>query len=280
MKCPSCGSPVPASVRDCPACQMDVGFPNVRAAELPQERQALLARLDVARVSAEAGRYNVVLEDFIAAVLDSRVVLCRSLLLLSRLASADTELFATYYGEVEGGSRFPEDNEWDKLRESVDSALFPNYHRRINFAALTLDSRGASKYGSYAIFLRDDMIHKRTTVFEENPRLFCERHRIALGQPLPLGYRATWADRNLLAGAKLHSRLTADTERDEYPQILLSSREAPDGDDFVEVHIFGTINRRAFERVVGPKPRNKGDAVLWRRLERQLREIGTVLEAV
>jgi hypothetical protein len=61
---------------------------------------------------------------------------------------------------------------------------------------------------------------------------------------------------------------------------LLSSGTGPEDDNFIEVHIFGPINRRAFERVVGPKPGNKDDSVLWRRVERQLREVGAVLEAV
>jgi len=214
------------------------------------------------------------------AVLSSRVVCCRNFGVLSRLASADTQLFATYYREIEGQSRLPEDNEWDRFREPVDSTLFPHYHKDIQFAALTLDGRGVNRYGEYAILLREEMIRKRTTVFEENSLVFCRKHRIALGQCLPPGYRATWEARNLLAAAKLHSKLADCTPKSQYPQVLLSSGPGPEDDNFIEVHIFGPINRRAFERVVGPKPGNRYDSVLWRRVERELREVGAVLEAV
>jgi hypothetical protein len=259
---------------------MDVGFPNVRAAEQPEEREALLKRVEDARVSTGARNCTTVLEDFMLAVLSSRVVLCRSFGVLSRLASADTELYATYYGDIEGESRLPEDNVWDRFREPVDSTLFPHYHKDIRFAALTLDGRGVNRYGQYAILLREEMIRRRTTVFEENSVVFCRRHRIALGQALPRGYRAPWEGRNLLAAAKLHSKLADCTPKSEYPEVLLTSGTGPEDDNFIEVHIFGPINRRAFERVVGPKPGNRNDAVLWQRLERQLHEVGAVLEAL
>jgi hypothetical protein len=257
-----------------------VGFPNVRAAEQPEEREALLKRVEAARVSTGARNCATVLDDFMLAVLSSRVVLCRNFGVVSRLASADTQLYATYYGEIEGESRLPEDNESDRLREPVDSMLFPHYHKDIRFAALTLDGRGVNRYGEYAILFREEMIRRRTTVFEENSVVFCTKHRIALDQGFPRGYRAPWERRNLLAAAKLHSKLADCTPKSQYPQVLLSSGTGPEDDNFIEVHIFGPFNRRAFERVVGPKPGNKYDTALWRRVERQLREVGAVLEAV
>lgn len=280
MDCPLCGSPVSENLRNCPACQADVGFPNVRAAEQPEERDALLKRVEEAKVSTAARNCSDVLQDFMLTVLSSRVVLCRGFSVLARLASSDTQLYATYYGEIEAESRLPEDNEWDRFREPVDSTLFPHYHKDMRVAALTLDGRGVDRYGAYAILLREEMIRTRTTVFEENPPVFCRKHKIALGQEWPRGYRATWEERNLLAAAKLHSHLNGSTPQTEYPQILLSSGTGPEDDNFIEVHIFGPFNRRAFERVVGPKPGNKQDAVLWRRLERQLGEVGAVLEVV
>lgn len=213
-------------------------------------------------------------------VLSSRVVLCCMFGVLSRLASADTQLYATYYGEIEGGSRLPEDNKWDRVRESVDSTLFPHYHKDIRFAGLTLDGRGVDRHGAYAILLREGMIRRRATVFEENSVVFCTKHKIALGQGLPRGYRASWEERNLLAAAKLHSKLADCTPKSQYAQVLLSSGTGPEDDNFIEVHIFGPFNRRAFERVIGPKPGNKQDTVLWRHLEKQLREVGAVLEVV
>ena len=64
MKCKNCGSDVPISIRDCPSCGIDNGYPNVRMADLPAEIAALDARVAQANASAVAGGFVAVLDDF------------------------------------------------------------------------------------------------------------------------------------------------------------------------------------------------------------------------
>lgn len=279
--CPVCGEAVPASDRNCPGCQADVGFPNVRAAEDGPEKSALHDRLRTAETSARARGCDSVLRDFGKAVLSSRAVICRDLDILLNLVSKDNALYSSFYKQIEGEVRLPENNTFDRGRTAVDGTLFPNYHKDICFAALSLDNIGPARYGSCTIVLKDRMICQRATVFEENSFSFCQiKHKIVVGDPIPPGYRATWASRDSLAMAKLHSKIDASTKAAEYPSILMHQGSGPLDDDFIEVHIWGPIHRSAIERVVGPKPRTREDRVLWKSVSRKLSEVGAVLEIV
>jgi hypothetical protein len=279
VNCRICGQNVPPSARNCPSCQADAGFPNVRAAETPDEERALQARLADAETSAKARKCEAVLRDFGEAVLRSKAVICRNLGTVSSLVSSDNALYANYYKQIEGEVRLPEDNRFDRARAAVDGTLFPNYHTRIYFAALSLDNLGPNAWGAYTVVLKEKMIFQRATVFEENSFSFCQvKHHIVVGDPIPPGYRAVWAERNHLAVAKLHSRLEPTTRPDEYPAVLLQRSSNPYDDDFIEVHIWGPIHRTAIERVVGPKPTGRDDRALWNSLATKLNEVGATLE--
>jgi len=281
MGCASCGTPVPVASRNCPVCQTDVGFPNVRAAQETKERAALGERVEDARVSARARKCEAVLDDFSNAVLRSKAVTCRSLSTLLGLVSSDNALYNSFYRQIESGARLPEDSPWDRGRTAVDGTLFPNYHMDIVFAALSLDNRGLANFGKYTIVLKEDMIAHRATVFEENSFIFCQKkHHIVVGDSIPPGYRALWLERARLAMAKLHSRLDAKTSPDIYSQILMKQGHDPAEDDFIEVHIFGPIHRRAIERVIGPKPIGREERALWQSLKRKLDEVGVPLEVL
>lgn len=277
MDCPKCRAPVPDSCRHCPACQADVGFPNVRAASAPNELAELGRRVEDAWVSGRARKCEAVLREFEAAVLHSKAVICTSLSRVQQLVSSDSSLYAAYYRQLEAGVRIPEDNYWDRGRCAVDQALFPNYARDIVFGALSMDGRGLTSYGPYVILLREALIHHRASVFEENPFLFARKHRVVAGDTIPAGYRATWADRSQLAVAKLHSRISATTRPGDFAAILLNESKTHSDHDFIEVHIFQAIHRRAIERVIGPAPKH-GEGALHRSLRRKLAEVGADLE--
>ena len=279
ITCTSCKRPVPDHMRNCPFCQGDVGFPNVRAANTSQERAALLERLDAARVSTAARKCEQVLNEFGAAVKQSRATICRSLSVVQRLMSSDSELYTNFYQQVGSEARLPENNVWDRGRSAVDATLFPLYNNKILFGALSLDKQCPSKYGAYAMVLREEMIQQRATVFEENSFVFCQsKHKIVTGDPVPTGYRAVWQERDQLAMAKLHSKLDAGTEPKEFPRILLNPGKDESNQDFIEVHIYGPIHRRAVETVAGPQPRAHEDEVILKSLKKKLTEVGATLE--
>jgi hypothetical protein len=279
VNCRSCDEQVPRSARNCPSCQADAGFPNVRDAEAPEEQAALQLRLTNAEASTKARGCEPILKEFGKAVLKSKAVMCRNLGVVSALVSNDSALYTNYYKQLEGEARLPDDNPFDRGRSAVDGTLFPNYHMNICFAALSLNNIGPTAYGAYTIVLKEKMIIQRASVFEENSFAFCQiKHRIIVGDSIPAGFRAGWLERNELAMAKLHSMIEPSTRSDDFPSILLRNGSSPLDDDFIEVHIWGSIHRTAIERIVGPKPKGREDRILLRSLETKLREVGAILD--
>jgi predicted nucleic acid-binding Zn ribbon protein len=279
MECPNpdCREQVPAHVRHCVVCGADAKVPNVRAADSTDEVKALEQRVLSAEQRAQALGYGRVLKDFQLAVSKSSAVICRSLGQVNDLVSGDNQLFATFYQSVHADARLPEDNEWDKIRQSVDSHLFPYYFHELRFAVVSIDGSGVTGYGDYCIVLKDSAIKERATVFEENTVLFIKRRRIVVGDPIPLGYRATWDRRDLLAVAKLSDRLSPSTTPSQYQSILISST-ATDS-DFIEVHVHGALHRRAIKELSGSEPKKKADRAMLNSIKRKLREVGATWRA-
>lgn len=211
----------------------------------------------------------------------SNAVLCRRLSIVYRLIESDNELLPTFYELRNSGQRLPEDNSWDKAREPVDSKLFPHYHSEIHCAFLALENNVLGDYGDCGLVLKRSAIEARATTFEENPILFCERHRIIMGRDdLPHGYRAAWEDRHILAMAKLHPKFDSTKTKNEFPKILFS--EPPEGidPDFIEVHIYGSIHRKAIERVLAKMPTKKADRAIFETLKELLEKDGIPLEVI
>ncbi|NQT12923.1 MAG: zinc ribbon domain-containing protein [Planctomycetes bacterium] len=277
MKCPDCGEEHPDYVRSCPVCGHDVGFPNVRAAAVREETEALTAREESALHNAEARGCAHVVEQFRNAVRNSQAAVCRPISPLQVLVSSDNELYATFSKLVRAQARLPKSNEMDQIRVAIDATLFPYYHEEIRFAALTLDGRGVTNFGDYTMVLATRTIERRASVFEENSVYFFQR-RVKAWTPPPPGHRAVWDDRDKLAGAKLADRIDKDTIPDDFAKLLVHPGAAPEDDEFIEVHVYGPIHRRGIERVVGPKPKRKKDQVIQADLRRKLGEVGIRLE--
>lgn len=270
MNCPHCSfTVVPNFVKECPVCLKDVGCPNVRACETKEEVDALKQRFNDALISARAKNCENLLEDFGNAVLQSKAVISRNIGYIKELVSSDNKLYNTFYKQVQAGLRLPEDNPWDRGRPAIDETLFPYYSDKIVFAALSLNNCGLKSYGDYTIVLKEDTINERATVFEENSFIFCqEKHKIVVGNSIPPGYRTTWTQRNKLAIAKLHSKIDVSTTPDSFPSILMTQANNSKDEDFIEVHIYGAIHGRAIERIIGTKPKNRVDQVIWRSIKK------------
>ncbi len=275
MKCLNCHEEIPEHVRFCVVCGADAGFPNVRAALRKEEVSTLELRVKEAEENAALRGYESILKEFYGAVAQSSVLINRSLGKINEFLSSDSQLFATFYQAVGCEARIPENNEWDKIRQAVDSLLFPYYAEHIRFGSLSIDRTGISGYGDYCIVLKEMAIRDRATVFEENSTMFIKRHRIVPGDKLPFGYRAPWMKRGSLAVAKLGKRLTPMTTWSDFSGLLANS-DATDS-DFIEVHIYGPIHRRAIEHLSGPEPRQREDKVILKSVLRKLKEIGATM---
>ena len=278
VTCSECGADVPSHARYCSACAADVGFPNVRLANRADEQSALAIRVQNAKTSATARGIASTLDVFGITVATSRSVVARDLGTLHSLVKSENTLYISFHQQVRSSSRIPEDNKWDRGRAAEDNTINPIFFDQINFACLSLDGMGASGYGDYHITLKDKLIERRTTVFEENPFIFCQRHRIIAGDAPPLGYRATWENRGLLAVAKLQAKITVVTTPDQFPGVLVQRNAKPGSDDFIEAHIYGPLHRSTIERVIGPRPRRGAELVIWKSVVKTLRDIGAAVE--
>lgn len=277
MVCAKCNSVIGDHCRICTACGADVGFPNVRAAQNVQELSALQTRWETANEFARKTGAEAALHHFEVLLKRSKAVMCRSWGIVDRIVSADSQVFATFYLEVEAGLRTPENNEMDRIRAAVDATFFPFYSAEVRFAALTLDGRGPSAYGPCSIILKESMIADRATVFEENTVIFCRRRGIPLGAKIPTGHRAKWEDRHRLGIAKLHEKIASDMTEESFGQLLLQQHPSTEDTELIEVHIYGPINRQAIEAVGGQQPKTEEDRVIVASIERKLAQIGVPL---
>jgi predicted nucleic acid-binding Zn ribbon protein len=201
VQCLHCKHAVPPHMRECPVCGEPAGFPNVRACESLEELNALDARYKQAMKHARTQSKRPILRRFEQELSRSKAVICRSLSIIQRLMSSDTELYNNFYNMVDSNARIPEENRWDNTREAVDGMIFPHYHHDICFAALSLNDKGPKSYGDYCMVLKTDLIKRRATTFEENTYVFAEKHRLVVTEPVPVGYRASWEDRGRLGGS-------------------------------------------------------------------------------
>jgi hypothetical protein len=280
VKCSNCGEDVPAAARHCVVCDFDVGYPNVRLAERPEEVAALVSRAAAARTTANARDIESELIAFAKSVQISKAVTNKSLGALHSWLTDANPLMITFHQQVRAKLRIPEENIWDQQRASAENTVNPNFYEHISFGALTLDHFGLTHYGPYSISLKEDLITRRTSVFEENPFLFCQRHAIISGQPIPIGYRTVWSNRQELAVAKLESKVQKGQGLTAFTNILMEPRRDDPNCDFIEVHIFGTIHKAVIEHVAGPMPREDADRALWKKVKRQLNGLGATWEEI
>jgi hypothetical protein len=218
--------------------------------------------------------------EFEAAVGSSVAVVTRSLDDTWRLVNSDNEGYVPYRQPLDAGVRFPRESKWDALREVADAALFGPYREHVRFAALSLDGKALANYGAVAWVLRESMIADRTSVFEENSVLFMKHHKIRMEQAhkLPRGYRATWAQRSKLCVAKLGHRILATTPADEFSGILLHTGARTEDDEFVEVHIGGSLTIRTLDRVILMEGNRRERKTIAKALEAKLGAFGVKLE--
>jgi hypothetical protein len=208
---------------------------------------------------------------------NSVAVIARPLNVLERIVQKDNAIYETFYQMIEAGTMYPSDDEWSFRREAADTILFPFYKGQVRFAALSITSLGLSNYGECHITLRSDMIAHRATVFEENSTLFMKHHDIKVWDAgnLPRGYRAVWEDRAKLCIAKLSPKINSSMKVNEFPRVLLKEGTTTEGDEFVEVHIWGPMTIRTIERIViSPNLRGRRRDTIIKALKYKLAKYG------
>jgi hypothetical protein len=245
--CPKGCGVVPRYRRTCEACETFVGFPNVRYAL--REIEDLNRRYEEAYALAEVQSAEHQLKNLDAALITSKAVVVRKVTDVIHTLSSGSGLWSTFGKQLRAEVRSAEDNIWDENRGAVESIIHPNFHEEIRYAGLSLDDFGVTDpaYGECHLLLKSEFIEDRASVFEENTFSFMERHKIVAGKGIPKGYRAAWKDRHKLGVSKLASKITHLTEDAVLNDVLKSGYDK--SADFIEVHIFGSINSKTIEKL-------------------------------
>jgi len=243
----------------CVHCARPQFFPNVDEANTPEERAALDQRYQNARIRTSARAAVPVLDRFEATA--PQAVLSCQLQRITTLIDGENDLYSTFHQRRQLRASVPSGGsiDWDELRLQTERKLFGDNMKQIHYATLTLSDNGPSPYGSCHIFLKESMIAHRASVFEENSVLFMRAKNVTIWGALPAGYRTTWADRMKLAAAKLADKLTSTTTNADFADILLNPGTTTADGDFIEVHVFGTMTLRTFERIVIEPGRSRRD---------------------
>lgn len=281
--CEYCGNPLPLSCEECPHCAQPGLFPNVRMANSAEERSALDDRYQRAIADATLRGCEDIIRQFEGTIESSLAVIARSLEVLEWLAESDCNIYTTYDQMVEAGSRIPSGDKWDPLRASAEAAIYPTNKKKVRYAALALGDAGLRNYGNCFLFLQSELIAHRATVFEENCVLFMDHQGIKMSDAdkIPKGYRAMWEERTKLCIAKLARKIDRTTTADQFSQILLYNGTTTGDDDFVEVHIWGSMTSRTLQRViVTGQPKRKRLPVKLKILQEKLAKVGVSFETM
>src|ERR1051326_2719542 len=118
VNCPNCSQPVLPHERHCVRCQTDCGFPNVRAAQQPAEKNALAVRIKSAEDDAKSRHTEPVLDSFRDAVRKSRAVRVRAFAEVYGLVKSDNKLLGTFYDLKGAGLLRPAATEMEASRQS------------------------------------------------------------------------------------------------------------------------------------------------------------------
>lgn len=280
MKCTDCSFDIPKHLKSCAECGKWYGHQNIRAAQEETETSALSERYASAFTSSEARGCKDKLLEFEKHLNRSKAVMCRSLSDLQYLLAGPENTYSSHLRGVSAKIKTPQDEGYDQSRDSFERILFPNYADEIIYAALSLDGKGPEAYGDAHLELKDSLISKRTSVFDENVLNFAKKHKMQAGDNPPAGYRASWNDRGKLAVAKLHSKIDENTPIEDFSHILLLDDGTTDGVELIEAHINGTISSKTIEKVHLKQPVARDDRLMWKIVEEKLSNNGISVELV
>jgi len=210
-------------------------------------------RYDSAKQDCDNRGCAKVFADFEASCGTTVAVLNCTIERLYREIATGSQVFETYYSLDRLRLRFdaPDDPDWQIRRPQAEAELLGSDRNKdqLHYGALSLDGRGVASYGPCNVELKELMIAHRASCFEGNSALIYHNQR-SYEDVL----RSDWSDRAKLCAAKLGPKLTASTKTSQFSKLLLKNAKSKLDDDFVEVHIFGSITAQTFERVTFNTP--------------------------
>ena len=256
--CSKCGAPQDTLNLVCASCGTNLGFPNVRKANLPDEVKALNTRVQKSEKNAEAtGVYDEFINLMDAVDQHSKVIVSMPVDIALNIVTNIKYQFVNYERLVGAGVLTPAEFPNDAHRKIVAGTLFANFGEQIIYGALSLSERGLSTYGDIYCVLKEVAIDERTSFLNTNSYEFIEKYG---NSNHPAGYRSDWSNRAKLVGAKLEENALIRKSqgiKDWEKIILVCDGKNRDRDEFIEAHIFGAFNVFSIEKMVAATPIDK-----------------------
>lgn len=254
--CCNCESKYSENDETCPACSNHVGFPNVRFSDSSENVNALIERFLLARKSAKSrGCYKEFQEFRKHIKKKSGVVISMPAGIFRDLIKTPNKIYRNYEQLVQASEISSRGAQFDNLRHAISGCLFGSYNNKIAYGVLSLNKEGLPTYGDVFCLLRPVTIEKRTSFLEENSYRFVEKHNILSGRPV--GNWATWRTKHLLALVKLERFIEKGQKETDWENVFfLTNGKDRNLDDFIEAHIYGSINYSSIENAM-PAPNKK-----------------------
>lgn len=231
---------MPPELERCPACGYNNGLPNLR--HCAREQAALEARYLAALEDCKARAVEAIALDFTQSIEQKAcAVINADAKFLESFVDDDRNLYSGYTLQLKGQQRLaaPEGNHAERI--AVEAQVFGAYGEHIRYAALSLNQMGLHSYGSCTIVINEQLCSYLASLTEENTFQLVAHH----GKTIPPGYRASWAERQKLALAKLANRIDSGTTPNQYPGLVMFCEGKRETDQFIEVHLFGPFTAGA-----------------------------------
>lgn len=260
-----CNFQNPSRERTCLACARTCppadGFLNVVLAEAQEERETLCNLYAKAIGDAEQRGALESVRAFEDAInMNSRTVISCYFERFSKFKKRLNHVFPCFQVMLESGLIWEsEDSEngditWEE-RENAEKSTLPGCWPNIHFGNLSIEDTGIPHYGNYVLIWKADMVDHRTSLFIGNCVTWRRENKIPADAAAPLGMRANWQDRHLLAVVKCADRITKDTGAADFPAVLLQPGADNGKDDvFIEAHIWGRLTRWSLAKVICIEP--------------------------
>ncbi len=150
VTCGFCGNEFPSHLTQCPHCAQPAShYPNVTAANDPEEKSTLELKYKAAMLAADRKSSVSVITDFESDVANNTsAVISGNFAEVNLIVGSDDNVYSTFYNLVHAGVSLTECNTMDNYRGVIEGIIFPGYKDKIRFAALTLDDYGVKNYAT------------------------------------------------------------------------------------------------------------------------------------
>lgn len=256
--CPACGTLNDINYLQCINTSCRHTFTpavNVKYALTPEEVAALESRYEDARIYLASKALTREGLDFERWVLSSgQAVVNMDFAFLWEWLMLGSKEYQGYKRSVAQGDRLRKIFANDRMRSAVEGLIFGS-HEDIIYGALTLNEVGLTSYGKVSVVLQTAAIEQVTSMLDENSYNFIKRISASgwfMDEPFPPGHFATWDGRNKLALAKCHPAIKTGLTFADAVLLIMSAGASKPEDEFIELYIYGKINKSAVEKIKFP----------------------------